>query len=565
MTDSPARPVERYGRLVALGIVAVGLILRAGGVSEYWVNADEGIYYSTLTWPSFQAFWAEVFANAHPPAFYLLLRGLGYLTWDFVWLRVPAVVFGTAAIWVFWRVGRRLGGEGIPGVVAGLVGAALVAFNPNAVVLSQVIRPYTLLVLLLAGGLLSLLRYRVRRDDRSLMAYAALLSLAQLTHYSAVLGLAVLSVLLVHDLVAGRLRGRAAAKALTAHAVPAVVFGALYLLHVRPALDSALMAQALGPGGWLGGWLVDSPEAAWNNLVVYQDFHLSTAFRVRVSLLLLTAIVLAAGTGHRTVALLAGAALGVAILASAAGLYPFGESRHNAWLTVFTIPALGWLASRLASTPRRALTGAAALLLLFVGGSPLESALGPPPRPPVAVQTTAAGQEATELDEANPLEERLIRVSELAPLVVQRMDPEGEPKTIVMTEQTYNVLMPLYAGERDDMELSADSTLFRFGYGSREIVVFRTWDWGGVEDLARRLDGISDSFPSVDWDGESPVLVVVGGWGSALLPHMIRLAHEGVITEMTAAPGGDPSGRFLVRIAAAVIDPDMLAAYGVTP
>lgn len=564
-TESPIRPVERYGALAALGLVAVGLILRVRGLSEYWLNADEGIYYSTLTWPSFEAFWSEVLANAHPPAFYLLLRGLGYLTWDFVWLRGPSVVFGAAAVWIFWRVGRRLGGEGVPGVAAGLAGAALVALNPNAVVLSQVIRPYALLVLLLAGGLLALLRYRVRRDDRSLMAYAALLSLAQLTHYSAFLGLAVLSVLLAHDLITGRLQGRAAAKALTAHAVPALVFGVLYLLHVRPALESALMGQALGPGGWLSGWLVDSPEAAWNNLVAYQDFHLSTAFRVRVSIVLLTALVLSATTGARTVALLAGSALGIAILVSAAGLYPFGESRHNAWLSVFTIPALGWLAGRLAVTPRRALIGASALLLLFVGGGPLESALGPPPRPPVAVQITTAGQAAAELDEANPLEEHLIRASELAPLIVQRLDPEGEPKTIVMTDQTYNVLMPLYAGERADMELSADSTLFRFSYGSREIVVFRTWDWGGVEDLARRLEGIPGSLPSIDWDGESPVLVVVGGWGSTLLPHMLRLAREGIVTEMSAAPGGDPSGRFLVRIAAAVIDPEMLAAFAATP
>lgn len=564
MTDSPARPVERYGRLVALGIVAVGLILRARGAAEYWLNADEGIYYSTLTWPSFQAFWREVLTNAHPPAFYLLLRGLGYLTWDFVWLRGISVVAGAATIWILWRVGRRLGGEGIPGVVAGLVGAGLVAFNPNAVVLSQVIRPYALLVLLLAGGLLSLLRYRVRRDDRSLMAYAALLSLAQLTHYSAVLGLAVLSVLLAHDLVAGRVRGRAAARALTAHAVPAVVFGALYLLHVRPALDSALMAEALGQGGWLGGWLIDSPGAAWNSLVAFQEFHLSAAFQVRVAIVLLIAIVLSAATDDRTVAFLAGSALGVAILASAAGLYPFGETRHNAWLMVFTIPALGWLAGRLASTPRRALTGAAALLLLVVGGGPLESALGPT-RAAMPVPTTAAGRRAAELDRANPMEEQVLRASELGPLIVQRMDPEGEPNTIVMTDQPYNVLMPLYPGERDDLELSADSTLFRFSYGSREIVVFRTWDWGSMEDLARGLDGIPGSLPSIDWDGESPVLVVVGGWGSALLPEVVRLARERVVTEMSVAPGGDGSGPVFVRIAAAVMDPEMLAAYGATP
>lgn len=559
--------LERHAPRAALLLVVAGFAIRLMGIGTYWVNADEGIYYSTLTSPSFDAFWTEVLANAHPPAFYLLLRGLGYLTWDFIWLRGPSVLFGAVAIWVFWRVGRRLGGAGLPGIATGLATAVLLTLNPNAIVLSQVIRPYALLVLLLAAALLSLLRYRDEGDERALIAYAAFLALAELTHYSAALGLAVFSVLIVHDLLTGRLRGPAAIRVLWAHAVPALIFGALYLLHVRPALESQLMAQALGPGGWLGGWLVDSPGAAWDSLVAYQDFHLSTALRVRTVILLLAAVALSATSGDRTVFVLVASALGVGILASALGLYPFGESRHNAWLTVFTIPALGWLVGRLTTAARApALAASSAVLLLFTFGGPLESALGPPPRPSVAIQTSQPGQETTRSEAPPPLEEHLISIEELAPLIVQRMDPEGEPETIVMTEQTYNVLMPLYAGERDDLAFSADSTLFSLDYGAREIVVFRTWDWAGVEDLARRLQRIPGAHPSIEWEGESMLLLVVGGWGSEILPHMVRLTGEGVIREMTVAPGGDASGRFLVRIAAAVVDPQALAAaYGPSP
>lgn len=556
--------LERHAPRAALLVVVAGFAIRLMGIGTYWVNADEGIYYSTLTAPSFEAFWTEVLANAHPPAFYLLLRGLGYLTWDFIWLRAPSVLFGAVAIWVFWRVGRRLGGAGLPGIATGLATALLLTLNPNAIVLSQVSRPYTLLVLLLSAALLSLLRYQAEGDGRWLIAYAVFLALAELTHYSAALGLAVFSVLIVHDLVTGRLRGRAAIRALSAHAVPALVFGALYLLHLRPALESELMAQALGPGGWLTGWLVDSPGAAWDNLVAYQDFHLSTTFRVRTVILLLAAVALSAASRDRTVSVLAASALGVGILVSALGLYPFGESRHNAWLTVFTTPALGWLAGRLTTGARvPAVAAASAALLLFAFGAPLETALGPPPRPSVAFQTSQPGQGATRTEEPHPLEEHLISIEELAPLIVQRMDPEGEPETIVMTEQTYNVLMPLYAGDRDHLAFSADSTLFSLDYGTREIVVFRTWDWAGVEDLARRVQRIAGAHPAIEWEGESTLLLVVGGWGSTILPHMVRLTGEGVIREMTVAPGGDASGRFVVRIAAAVVDPEALAdAYG---
>ena len=94
--------LERYGGAGALTLVALGFVLRARGLSEYWLNPDEGIYYSSLTAGSFGDFWAEVLANAHPPLYYLLLRGVGLLTWDFVWLRGTSLLFGTAAIWLFW-------------------------------------------------------------------------------------------------------------------------------------------------------------------------------------------------------------------------------------------------------------------------------------------------------------------------------------------------------------------------------------------------------------------------------------------------------------------------------
>ena len=53
---------------------------------------------------------SPVTANAHPPAFYLVLRGVGFLTWDPKWLRAVSMLFGVAAIWAFWLVGHSQGG-----------------------------------------------------------------------------------------------------------------------------------------------------------------------------------------------------------------------------------------------------------------------------------------------------------------------------------------------------------------------------------------------------------------------------------------------------------------------
>lgn len=212
-------------------------------------------------------------ADAHPPAFYLLLRGVGYLTWDFVALRWVPLLFGAAAVWAFWLVGRELGGRGPAGVVAGVVAAGWLAVSPDAIVLSQVLRPYTMVVFFLAAALATLLRYRRDPTDGRLVAYTVFLVLAILTHYSAALALGTFSLLVIHDAVSGQSRGRPLRFLLIAHAVPCLLFVGLYLVHVSSTLDSPLMDRALGAGGWREGspghrdagpfWASRSSPSSW--------------------------------------------------------------------------------------------------------------------------------------------------------------------------------------------------------------------------------------------------------------------------------------------------------------
>ncbi|MDH3270522.1 MAG: glycosyltransferase family 39 protein [Gemmatimonadota bacterium] len=553
--------IERNGRIVALVLVVVGFALRARGLSEYWLNADEGIYYSTLTWSSFGAFWSEVLANAHPPGFYLLLRTLGYVTWDFVWLRAASAIFGAAAIWIFWLVGRELGGGGRRGVATGLATATLVALNPNAIVLSQVIRPYALLVLLLSTALLCLLRYRAKPERTTLVAYSLISTLGVASHYSAALALAAFSALIGVDLLGRRFKGREASELIAAHAVPCLVFAGLYLLHGRGALGSDLMQSAIRPGGWLSGWLVDSPLHAWHNFVAYQDFNLPSSFRASAAILWLIAIGWAFTVREPAIAVLSSVAIGVAVGASALEVYPFGEGRHNAWLSVFTIPALGWLLGRLATATRpQAWMGAAMLVGLLGGAGPLERLVGPPDRPSTAVESSATGDRTVDRSETAPLEERLIRRADIAPLILETLDPEEGPPVILMTEQTFNVLMPLYPREKGGLVFSQDSTFMHFPYGDREIVVARTWDWASVADLVSRLGRVAAHLPEGRWDGVSPVVVLAGGWGSEILPMFTRFAQDEVASHIFVAPGFDPDGTVLVRLASAVIDPVALSA-----
>lgn len=569
MTDPPVHLAERYGPFAAMGLVVIGLILRVHGLSEYWVNADEGIYYSTLTQPCFEAFWSEVMANAHPPAFYLLLRGLGYLTWDFVALRWVPLLFGVAAVWAFWLAGRELAGGGMGGGVAGLVAAAWLAVSPDAIVLSQVLRPYTMVVFLLAAALVTLLRYRREPASGRLVAYATLLALAVLTHYSAALALGALSLLVLHDAVTGRLAGRPLGSLLAAHTVPCLLFVCLYLVHVSSTLQSPLMDQALGAGGWIETWLIDSPADAWRSFVGLQNYHLPPAMRVRSALLLFAVIAVAAvSRGGRPVAILTGGALVIAVAVSALGLYPLGPSRHSAWLTVFTLPALGWLAARIATAPRsRALLGVLAVAVLMVGGIPLEGALAGSDTPASDVRT-------------NQTEEQVVRRIELAPLVVERMEPDDLPRWVLMTEQSYYVLMPLFAPYRDaspsagpsgatspvdsasavdstssgESASAADAGLIRLDYGRRSIVVVPMWDWSDPREMRRWVGALPEMVPEL---GAAPdrVLVLAGGWGSPVIPTLPSLVRDGVVLEHTMVVTRSDPHRRTIRMVAMVVDP----------
>ena len=544
-TEEAARThwLERHGWTAALLLVALGFAIRLRGLSEYWLNPDEGIYYSTLTSASFGQFWAEVVENAHPPAFYLLLRGVGLLTWDFVWLRVPSLLFGTAAIWMFWLVGRELGGKGRAGVLTGLVAAGLVAFSADAIAFSQVLRPYMLLLALLSAALFYLLRYRSKPTDRTLMLYVVFVSLAMLSHYSAALAFGVFLVVVVYYHSAEEVDARSWKRLAAAQAIPAVLLGVLYLQHLRRALGSGLMDQAFRQGGWLNDWLVASPADAWHSFVTFHNLYLPTDFQGRAALLLLAAIVASALSRDRLVWVLAGGALAVALLASFLGVYPFGPSRHNAWLLVFTLPAVAWLVGRIIERGRLAVlaaVGVVAPALLF--GGAMERSLGAYPL------------------RGNAAEERAIRRRDLASLVVEQLDPAAEPRIILMSFQTYNLLMPLYAADRQNVTASSDVYLFSFSYGSRNVVVSGQWDWLGLDDVRQVVQSLPMRLPEVAPDPPGRVLLVAGGWGSSIFGSTSELEERGAIVESAVVLGSDPLGRPLLRLVAFVLDREALVA-----
>jgi len=494
--------------LIALLVVAVAI--RLGGIGDWWLNPDEGIYFSTMTRDTFAGFWEEVTANAHPPLYYLLLRAMGVVTWDFVVFRGFSLVAGLAAIVSVWAVARKLTGPGQVGAVACAVAGLLMVLAPGAVEQSQVMRPYMLQAALLGGALYALLRYL--DQGRGLVAYLALVLLALLTHYSSVLALGAFGLIVLHDGFSRGTDRKEWRTLLLAHAVPALALATIYLVHLRPLMASALADEALD--GWLEPYMIGSPRQGWLAFLGFQ--HLLAPAWLRGPLALLTLAVLLAGARDRStrrVAVVLGAGIMVAAGAASLGVYPFGSTRHSAWLLVFVVPALGWGFAHMLSAPLRVglMRTAALLTLLLVGGSVGQ-----------AIGTDAAPW--------SPSDQVIRRASVVQ--MLDLLDPDGTPELIVMGAQTFYLLVPFYAAERELAEHSPDGALFHFPLGTRRVLVSESWDFSfasggaGAHDLGEALTRADRAFPDLGIGEAEQAVLITGGWRPPLLDELLRASGE---------------------------------------
>lgn len=536
MSKPPSAPLDFLERRRGvLAVLVVAAVIRLDDLSAWWLNPDEGIYYSILTRADFDGFWHEVTVNAHPPLYYLLLRGVGLLTHDFLWFRMLSVLAGLAAVAGVWAVARRLAGDGTRGTVAGFLAALLLAFAPGAVELSQVMRPYMLQLALLSWALFFFVRWGRTPLDRDLVAYMVLLSLALLTHYSAALALGVFVLATVAD---GRQRGVGTPewrRLAAAHVVPFVLMAVLYVLHLRPLAASAIADEALD--GWLSYYMIDAPADVWWSFLGFQHLVAPPWLRGPTAILLLAAVALSLHGAARRVTVVAGGALLVAIAVAATGLYPFGATRHSAWVLAFTVPAIGWLGGFLLDTPAggRSWIRIAAPLALVALGGPVGSALGMA-RAPWAPT------------------DRVLRQDDLAS-VVDVLDPASGPELLVMSGQTYYLLLPFYPGEREEAVFSADSSAFHFPYGRRRALVSQAWNFSAREiappesdeapsgeagvppasdpvhaprgDFAAFLRLAGREFPELDVAGAETAVLLVGGWRPTFVDEIRRLGEGG--------------------------------------
>jgi 4-amino-4-deoxy-L-arabinose transferase-like glycosyltransferase len=376
------RWVESHSNLSALLILIAGFLIRLRAASGTFLNPDEALHFLLANQSSWRLAYSASLTNAHPPLLTLMLylwRGVG--TSEFV-LRLPSVIAGTGFCWIFFKWLTRILGR-----ATGFVGLVLVAFLPPVIALAAEVRQYALLLFFLAGAAY-LLERALAQDSAVLMLLSAIsLGFATLFHYSAILFSAALGIYSLLRLFTRHHSAPVIIAWVSGQAGLAGLVVALYVTHI-----SKLKGDYAS--GTINGWLANSFfRPGHDNLFsfviartggVFQYVFGQLAVGDVAFLSFIAAVVLLwkekASPGDSNVTTRELCALlvlpfAVGTGASIARIYPYGGTRHSAFLIIFAVAGVSFLVATLA---KQRIGRGIAMALLVVA---ICNAFGRPHRP----------------------------------------------------------------------------------------------------------------------------------------------------------------------------------------
>ncbi len=335
--------------LLPVLVLAAGFIARIIPASRLFLDPDEALHNLLASQETIGRAWAAALTNAHPPLLILVLhfwRGLGQSA---LWLRLPSILAGTAACWLFYQW-LKLATERS----TAFIGLLLFSFAPSLILLSAQVRQYALLLFFMAGCLYLSERAVQKSSPGTMILFSLSLYGALLTHYSALIFAFATGVYLLVRLYPYRDRfglvavwgaGQAGGIAIASYFLVTHILRLKQTGMVRADLETYLRKATFHPGERN---VVEFLGAQTLRLFTYVFSHglvgtlALLAFVAGLYWLLkrksaLKDEVCAEGPSTRELALLLGVPFLVSWGVALAGLYPLGATRHDAFLAPFAI------------------------------------------------------------------------------------------------------------------------------------------------------------------------------------------------------------------------------------
>ncbi len=374
---------QNHAGLAAICVTLFGFLARLYAASGIFLNPDEALHFRLANQLSLALAYKESLTAAHPPLLILLLYFWRELGVSELWLRLPSVIAGTVFCWIFYKWLSQAACR-----LAGLIGLLFVALLPPIVVLHAEVRQYALLLAFLISALYFLDEAFAKNSPSRMAAFALCLYVAMLFHYSAFLFAAALGIYALFRIFTERppvaLVAAWAASQLGGLAIAAF----LYKTHLSK-LGAADSPQALQ--GWTTWSYLqrsyfdrthDNPVTflVGHSFGVFQYFFGQLAVGIAVGLLFLAGVTLllrgkGAASGRsssRRLGLFLLLPFAIAVGASLAHLYPYGGTRHVAFLIIPAVAGVSVAIARLAAGRWHRALAIAALVLLtcIVFGKP---------------------------------------------------------------------------------------------------------------------------------------------------------------------------------------------------
>lgn len=246
--------VKKYALVLVLAwLCGLGLFLRAHGLSRYYYSPDDVFQLWMSEQPTLALAWKLGSHEPHPPFLYFALNLMLRVSRNELFLRGLSLFPGLGLIPVFFLLGRKISGS-----VSGLAMAFMSTFGCGALLMSESIRAYGIMVLCLSLSLYFIYCYFEDRRAAWLYPASALLVVA--------LGFEYVSMFFIGGMGLGWLGGLAWRRrpvkdyaVMSAFFFPTAALLALLLyIHLAGVFSSTRFAN---------------PVESWNAAYFFQDFR----------------------------------------------------------------------------------------------------------------------------------------------------------------------------------------------------------------------------------------------------------------------------------------------------
>jgi hypothetical protein len=499
LTGSQRQWFEGHVHQTAIAVALLGFVARIWAASGTFLNPDEALHFRLANQTSWLLAYRQSLTASHPPLLTSVLYFWRALGTSELWLRMPSILAGVAFCWMFYKWFRNAAGD-----VAGLIGLIFVSFLPPVVLLSAEIRQYALLLVFLAAALYFLDDSFAKNSSGRMVAFSLCLYLAMLSHYSAFWFAAALGIYALIRLFSERFS--AALKTTWAigqiGAIALAIF--LYKSHISK-LGVGESRTALQ--GWMSDFFLRRSyfDAAHDNPMLFLVAHSFGVFQyffgqlaigdvMGLFFLIGVAILFRGGKfkdqqmASRRLGILLPLPFAVAAVAALAHVYPYGGTRHIAFLIIPGVAGVSVALARLAADRwERGLAAAALIVVACI-------AFGKT-RPP---SMDRADQSRTHMTAA-----------------IDFIKQNVKPNDLIFTDYQTDLILGHYLCQQRPISLEvAPATFEQFSCGGYRVVSqdYKGWQfWApNFSQEWRRLVGDYRLKP-----GDS-VWIVQAGWGTDL-------------------------------------------------